>query len=241
MWTTRQRECAFTLITLKAFDRHGATAHIAPAITGFRSPVGMNHIPGTTQGSNHMCRLFRLSSPIEHGHSRDSSTISSDSIIHEIGSLIGVLPIIALGASDLGVGVDEGLIDTSHPLPVPDVERILRAAIAGMLALPESSFLIRSIERRDFSIRRVEVKRFQTVCFLLSASIACGSALVFGISPSALPAWDQANEGSNLNSVLTASPRSIRVPARPHFIRRPARDIFPSGGGSGLFSFSAAR
>ena len=27
------------------------------------------------------------------------------------------------------------------------------------------------------------------------------------------------------------SPRSIQVPARPHFIRRPARDILPPGGG----------
>lgn len=35
------------------------------------------------------------------------------------------------------------------------------------------------------------------------------------------------NEGSNLNNVLIALPQWIRVPARPLFILRPAKDIRP--------------
>ena|SRR6516162_1987752 len=55
---------------------------------------------------------------------------------------------------------------------------------------------------------------------------------VSGISPLTLPAWDESDKGGNLNSVLIVLPRSIRVPARPHFIRRPTRDTLPPGGGS---------
>src|ERR1700756_5489222 len=43
---------------------------------------------------------------------------------------------VQLGASDLGVSIDEGLlINASHSLQVADIECILRAAIARMLAL----------------------------------------------------------------------------------------------------------
>ena len=35
------------------------------------------------------------------------------------------------------------------------------------------------------------------------------------------------NEGSNLNNVLIVLPQWIRVPARPLFILRPAKDIYP--------------
>src|SRR5690606_25689580 len=51
--------------------------------------------------------------------------------------------------------------------------------------------------------------------------------LLFGIGALALPAWDQLDEGDNLNSVLTMLPRWKRVPARPLFILRPAKDIHP--------------
>src|SRR4029077_4103933 len=42
----------------------------------------------------------------------------------------------SLGARDLGISIDEGLlIDASHSLQIADIERVLRTAIAGMLAL----------------------------------------------------------------------------------------------------------
>src|ERR1700752_4373779 len=58
------------------------------------------------------------------------------SIIQEVGRRDRRLAIIELGASDLGVSIDEGLlINASHSLQVADIECILRAAIARMLAL----------------------------------------------------------------------------------------------------------
>jgi hypothetical protein len=57
-------------------------------------------------------------------------------IIEQIGRRDRRLAIVQLGASHLGVGVDEGLlIDAPNALQVADIERILGAAIARMLAL----------------------------------------------------------------------------------------------------------
>ena len=58
------------------------------------------------------------------------------SIIQEIGRRDRCLAIVELGASNLGVSIDEGLlIDASHSLQIADIKSILRAAITGMLAL----------------------------------------------------------------------------------------------------------
>ena len=46
------------------------------------------------------------------------------------------LAIVELGAGHLGVGVDEGLlVDAAHALQIANIERILGAAVARMLAL----------------------------------------------------------------------------------------------------------
>src|SRR4029077_1957190 len=57
-------------------------------------------------------------------------------IVEEIGCRDRWLAIIELGASSLGVGVDERLlVDASDPLQIADIERVLGAAVARMLAL----------------------------------------------------------------------------------------------------------
>ena len=57
-------------------------------------------------------------------------------VIQKIGCRDRRLAIIELGASNLGVGVDERLlIDAPDPLQIADIERILGAAVARMLAL----------------------------------------------------------------------------------------------------------
>ena len=57
-------------------------------------------------------------------------------VIQKIGCRDRRLAIIELGASNLGVGVDERLlVDAPDPLQVADIERILGAAVARMLAL----------------------------------------------------------------------------------------------------------
>ena len=60
----------------------------------------------------------------------------NDSIVQEIGCRDRGLAVIELGAGDLGIGINEGLlIDASHSLQVADIEGVLRATIARMLAL----------------------------------------------------------------------------------------------------------
>ena len=60
----------------------------------------------------------------------------NDSIIQEVGRRDWGLAIVELGASNLGVSINEGLlIDAPHSLQVANIKRILRAAIAGMLTL----------------------------------------------------------------------------------------------------------
>jgi len=53
-------------------------------------------------------------------------------VIEKIGGRDRRLAVIGLGASDLGISIDEGLlIDASHSLQLADIERVLRTAIAG--------------------------------------------------------------------------------------------------------------
>ncbi len=57
-------------------------------------------------------------------------------IIQKIGRRDRCLAIIGLGASNFGVGGDERLlVDAPDPLQIADIERILGAAVARMLAL----------------------------------------------------------------------------------------------------------
>src|SRR6266498_1310501 len=59
-----------------------------------------------------------------------------DPVVQKIGRRDWRLAIIELGEGHLGVGVDEGLlVDPPHALQIADIERILAAAVARMLAL----------------------------------------------------------------------------------------------------------
>jgi hypothetical protein len=65
---------------------------------------------------------------VEEGH---------DSIIQEVGRGDRRLAIIVFGKRHFRIGVDDGLpIDTADPFHVADVERVLRAAIAGIFTSP---------------------------------------------------------------------------------------------------------
>ena len=56
-------------------------------------------------------------------------------VVEQIGCRDRRLAIVELGAGDLGVGIDEGLlVDAPNSLQIADIERILGAAIARMLA-----------------------------------------------------------------------------------------------------------
>ena len=57
-------------------------------------------------------------------------------VVQKIGRRDRRLAIIELGASNLGVGVDEGLlVDAPDPLQIANIERVLGAAVARMFAL----------------------------------------------------------------------------------------------------------
>ena len=57
-------------------------------------------------------------------------------IVEQIRGRDRRLAIIKLGASDLGMGIDERLlVDPADALQIADIERVLGAAIARMLAL----------------------------------------------------------------------------------------------------------
>jgi len=57
-------------------------------------------------------------------------------VVQKIGRRDRRLAIIELGASNLGVGVDKGLlVDTPDPLQIANIERVLGAAVARRLAL----------------------------------------------------------------------------------------------------------
>jgi hypothetical protein len=67
-------------------------------------------------------------------------------VIQKIGCRDRCLAIIELGASNLGVGVDERLlVDAPDPLQIADIERILGAAVARMLALKLAMRLLLSL------------------------------------------------------------------------------------------------
>jgi hypothetical protein len=70
-------------------------------------------------------------------------------VIEQIGRRDRRLAIVELGEGDLGVGVDEGLlINAPNALEIADIERVLGAAVPGMLAL---EFAVRLLSVLAFS------------------------------------------------------------------------------------------
>src|SRR3954470_24496759 len=73
-------------------------------------------------------------------HARELHVVALEqrdhAVIDEVSRRERRLAIVELGANDLAVGVDEGLlVDAPDPLHVADIECVLGAAIARMLAL----------------------------------------------------------------------------------------------------------
>src|SRR6476660_3494646 len=82
-------------------------------------------------------------------------------IIEQIGRRERGLAIIELGKGHLGVGVDEGLLDAANPLQMPDIERVLSAAVAGVLAL---EFAVRLLLQLGFFQRHyLDLGQHQTL------------------------------------------------------------------------------
>jgi hypothetical protein len=70
-------------------------------------------------------------------------------VVEQIGRRDRRLAIVELGEGDLGVGVDEGLlINAPNALEIADIERVLGAAVPGMLAL---EFAVRLLSVLAFS------------------------------------------------------------------------------------------
>ena len=68
------------------------------------------------------------------------------SVIEQIGGRDRCLAIVELGKGDLGVGVDEGLlINAPNSLEIANIERVLGAAVPGMLALELAMGLLFSL------------------------------------------------------------------------------------------------
>src|SRR6266567_3652449 len=79
-----------------------------------------------------------------------------DPVVQKIGRRDWRLAIIELGEGHLAVGVDEGLlVDPPHALQIADIERILAAAVARMLALELAVGLLLGLgpfERHDLGL-----------------------------------------------------------------------------------------
>src|SRR5271166_3967410 len=76
-------------------------------------------------------------------------------IIEQICRRDRCLAIVKLSASDLGVGIDCLLVDAANALQIADIERILGAAIAWMLALELTMGLLLSLglfQRNDLRL-----------------------------------------------------------------------------------------
>src|SRR6266498_2457701 len=75
-------------------------------------------------------------------------------VVQQVGRGDRRLAVIQLAESDLGIGVDEGL-DPPDPLEIADVERVLRATVAGMLALELTVGLLldlRALQRHNLRL-----------------------------------------------------------------------------------------
>ena len=93
----------------------------------------------------------------QHAHELDVMAIEErdHAVVEEIGGGDRRLAIVELGEGDLSVGVDEGLlVDPPNPFQVADIERVLGAAIARMLALELAMRLLLALFLHHFHFRR---------------------------------------------------------------------------------------
>src|ERR1700751_3043382 len=100
------------------------------------------------------------------------------------------LAIVKLSASDLGVGIDEGLlVDAANALQITDIERILGAAIAWMLALELTMGLLLSFGL----FQRNDLRLSQHQAFLSALGLQRLKPFVHGLQVVAQP--DAAHAG----------------------------------------------
>jgi len=103
-------------------------------------------------------------------------------VVQKIGCRDWRLAIIELGASNLGVGVDERLlVDAPDPLQVANIERVLGSAVARMLALELAMGLLLGLFQRD------ELGLGQYQAFLGALGLQCFEPLVHGLEVMTLP------------------------------------------------------
>src|SRR3982074_2965991 len=105
-------------------------------------------------------------------------------VVQKIGRRDRRLAIIELGASNLGVGVDKGLlVDTPDPLQIANIERVLGAAVARMLAL---KFAMDSFSVLAFSSATSWASVRTRPC-LGALGLQCFEPLVHGLEVMTLP------------------------------------------------------
>src|ERR1700731_477475 len=105
-------------------------------------------------------------------------------VVQKIGRRDRRLAIIELGASNLGIGVDKGLlVDTPDPLQIANIERVLGAAVARMLALKFAMGLLLGLGL----FQRDELGLGQYQAFLGAPGLQCFEPLVQGLEVMTLP------------------------------------------------------
>src|SRR2546430_19094 len=105
-------------------------------------------------------------------------------VVQKIGRRDRRLAIIELGASNLGVGVDKGLlVDTPDPLQIANIERVLGAAVARMLALKFAMRLLLGLGL----FQRDELGLGQYQAFLGALGLQCFEPLVPSLEVMTLP------------------------------------------------------
>src|SRR6202047_1966648 len=105
-------------------------------------------------------------------------------VVQKIGRRDRRLAIIELGASNLGVGVDKGLlVDTPDPLQIANIERVLGAAVARMFALKFAMGLLLGLGL----FQRDELGLGQYQAFLGALGLQGFEPLVHGLEVMTLP------------------------------------------------------
>src|ERR1700730_8179795 len=105
-------------------------------------------------------------------------------VVQKIGRRDRRLAIIELGASNLGIGVDKGLlVDTPDPLQIANRERVLGATVARMLALKFAMGLLLGLGL----FQRDQLALGQYQAFLGALGLQCFEPLVHGLEVMTLP------------------------------------------------------
>src|ERR1700737_4787799 len=105
-------------------------------------------------------------------------------VVQKIGRRDRRLAIIELGASSLVVGVYKGLlVDPPDPLQIANIERVLGAAVARMLALKFAMGLLLGLGL----FQRDELGLGQYQAFLGALGLQCFEPLVHGLEVMTLP------------------------------------------------------